>query len=307
MATAALDRPVLVTGTPRSGKSSVADTLGMLPEFLFLDEPLMIWELGHKRSNDDLRPASDATDAVKRQIREALSRRVEGAGKRRYVDNLSLHALRLGFVREVLPDARIIVCQRNVHDIVPEAVYGWTFKFSATDAVSRRLSSLELRSIPRLAWKFARRYLSTRTKGSHTGWGPQTPGLREFAQRNGPNLGAARQWAQISEVFLRDLDVFPEEQRLVVRFEDVLEDPAREFERIGRFCEVEDIEGLQRAALGWLDSDHKGPWSAIPQEDWTRILPIVDSLNQRQGYPPLDPTPPVTALRHQSRGSAAVP
>jgi hypothetical protein len=277
----------------------------MTPEFLFLDEPTMIWDLGRRHGVDDLRPASEATDSVKGRICEALSRRVSDAGKRRYVDNLSYHALRLAFVREVLPNARIIVCHRNVHDIVPEAIFGSTYKFSPAESVRRKVGSIELKSLPRLAWKFARNYLSTRIRGSHAAWGPQPPKLQQFLKQNGPILGAAYQWAQITEIFLGDLAIFPEEQRLVVHFEDVLEDPAREFERIGRFCEVEDIGELQRAGASWLNNAHKGPWYDISQDDWTKILPIVDSLNQQLGYDPLDETPPRMALRHQAQSSAA--
>ena len=93
-----LDRPILVTGTPRSGKSVVAKRIGRAPEFHHLSEPLMIWDAQIGRRDDDRREASEATDAVREQIVSACRAAVAGSGRRRYVDDLAYHALRIPFV-----------------------------------------------------------------------------------------------------------------------------------------------------------------------------------------------------------------
>lgn len=300
-----LDRPVLVTGTPRSGKSGVARSLGMTREFLYFDEPLMIWNLGARRSPLDTREADEALPRVCEAIHRECQKQIEAAGKTRYVDDLSYHALRLGFVHRVLPDVRIIRCTRSAEDILPEMVAGWTHRFSPTEILKKRSKGIVLSSIPRLAWRFATNYLSTRLRGTSTRWGPQVEGLAEFARKNGPVAGAAYQWVAMMEQFTRDLEQIPQAQKLLVRYEELIADPRGQLERIGRFCEVQDLADLQEKGSAFLNPHHVGPWADISQEDWERILPMIEPVHQREGYPPLPKTSPRCALRHRMEAESA--
>ncbi len=296
-----LDRPVLVTGTPRSGKSGVALTLGMAEEFLYFYEPLMIWNQGARGSALDTRPKEEATPEVKDSILRDCAKQLEEAGKTRYVDDLAYHALRLGFVKEVVPNVRIIHCSRSAEDILPEMVCGWTHKFSPTEILKKRSKGIVLRSVPRLAWRFATNFVSTRLRGSSAAWGPQVEGLAEFAKSEGPVAGAAYQWVSMMETFRRDLALIPEEQKLRVRYEDLLADPRGEMERVGRFCEVEDIPALGEKAAEFLNPRHVGPWADISQEDWDRIRPLIEPIHLAEGYSPLPAEAPRCALRHRDQ------
>ncbi len=299
-----LDRPVLVTGTPCAGKTRVTLCLATAPEFLYVYEPLMIWNIGKRDPTLDTRDADEAVPAVREAIVRECKKQLETAGKTRYVDDLSYHALRLSFVMEVLPNVRIIQCGRSVEDILPEMVWGWTHRFSPTEILRKRRKGIVLSSVPRLAWRFARNYVSTRLTGSSFRWGPQMEGVAEYGRQHGPVAGAAFQWSKMMERFTADLELVPEDRKLYVRFEDMLADPQTQLDRIGRFCEVEDLENLKEQGAAILNPRHPGPWVDISQEDWDRVRPMIDPIHQQQGYPPLPEEAPRCALRHREGDGA---
>jgi hypothetical protein len=259
----------------------------------------MIWSIGNDRAEHDSRPASDASDEIRDSILSACSKSLSDAGKPRYVDDLTYHSISLSFLLEVVPDARIVHCTRDAQDVIPEIIYSWRRKSSIVAVTKHRSKNFVWSALPRLGWRFAKRYLSERTSRGPSTWGPRIPGLAEFSRANGPVLAGAFQWKRMVEIFQRDLAILAPERVLTVRYEDMLNNLDQQCERIATFCEMEDPGSLVEAARAFVNPKHAGPWYQITQPEWDAIRSMVDETNQLEGYPPLPDEVPTQPIRHR--------
>ena len=265
----------------------------------------MIWNIGKEQDGSDSRTADEATPKVRDAITRACVKSVADAGKSRYVDDLSYHAISLPFLFAVAPDARVIRCSRDAEDIIPELVYSWKRTPSLLRVVNHRRRNFVWSSLPGLAWRFGKRYFTERVRKAPSTWGPNVPGLAAYAAEHGPILAAAYQWTRMMEIFLADLEAVPPERVLSVRYEDLLSDLDRECERIGAFSEVRDLEAMKASARRFVDPRHVGPWYQLDQQEWDGIRRIVDPMNVREGYSPLPEEVPTQALRHRGEPDPA--
>jgi len=280
-----LDRPVLVTGTPRSGKSVIAEMLGRLDEFTWVSEPLMVWDKGLGSRADDRRTAEEVSGPLRDSIVESCAALMADHPGSRYLDDLAYHALRVPFVHAVMPEARFIHVIRDPREAIPEMVYGWSYKDTVGKAFLRRRKGIKLHTLPRLGARFLKNQIVRRTKGRRATWGPRIPGLAEIvAGRPVPEI-AACQWMRMVEVASDDLRTLPSDRWLEVRFDRLLADPRGEALRIGRFCGVTEPESLAEIAGTHIDPAFPFEKKIQPTPpEWARVLEIIDPLQRRLGY-----------------------
>lgn len=281
--------PIIVTGSPRSGKTFTALILSHAPGMAYVEEPLVIWSLGATKRNDDRRFPDEATPDVIRQIRALCAAEVKRAHGTRYIDDLAYHGLRIDFVRAVLPDALFVYVVQDGYAAIPEMVFGWTFKEPFYKTILRRWRGVRsfaaLRSLPRQAWRWLVNHFASKVEGRRRAWGPQPPGLTEFAESHSdPAEVAAYQWKSLVEVALDDVARLPAEQVMVLRFEDLIADTPATVDRLARFCRIDDVESLQRAAAELLVPNAKHRSVELTPEQWRRIEHIVGPLRERLGY-----------------------
>lgn len=280
-----LDRPILVTGTPRSGKTVVRGIMASADEFVCVQEPLMIWSAGMGVRSDDRRTADDASPEVCQRIRRDCAQLVKDAHKARYLDDLSYHALRVPFVRAVMPECKIIHVVRRGESAIPELLFGWTFKDSVSGVIARRRTSIRLRSLPVMVARFARNYAMSRLSGRRATWGPRVPGLSEFSASHTPALIAAYQWSEMVRIALDDLGHQPREKWLQVRLEDLIADPAGQAGRITDFCEVAEPGSVIEHAKALIDPAYTFEKKVNPTDaEWEQIRALIHPVEARLGY-----------------------
>ncbi len=277
-----LDRPVLVTGTPRAGKTVVASMIGLAPEFAYVGEPLTIWDFGLRARTDDRRDAAEATDRVRQHIVDACAALVAEAGKRRYVDALSYHALRVPFVHRLMPEAKIVHVIREPAATIPEMLYGWTYRDTVGQVIARRRKGLKFHALPRHALRFAKNYVQSRLRGKRTTWGPRVPGLAEFVETHSAAQVAANQWQQMVQIAMDDLEQVPRDHWLEVRYERLLEAPRFEARRIAEFCEVDDYDRFVDEAQSMIDPEYEFHKKVHPTDaEWAAIEPLIAQTRRR--------------------------
>ena len=147
--------------------------------------------------SDDRRTVDDASPEVCERIRRDCAQLVKDAHKACYLDDLSYHALRVPFVRAVMPECKIIHVVRRGESAIPELLFGWTFKDSMSGVIARRRTSVRLRSLPVMVARFARNYAMSRLSGRRATWGPRVPGPSESSASHTPALIAAYQWSEM--------------------------------------------------------------------------------------------------------------
>lgn len=280
-----LDRPILVTGTPRAGKSVVARMLALAPGFQYVYEPLTIWDAELGNRDDDRRSADEVTDQLKEHIVHECCKLLADPEKHRYVDALSYHALRLPFVHRILPEARIIHVLRDPIDVIPEMLYGWTYRDTVGKAVARRWKGLKLQTLPIHIIRFARNYILSRLKGRRVTWGPRVPQLSSFSKSHSIAEVAAYQWQQMVEIISADLANLPKEQWLQVQYEKLLESPKIEARRLAEFCEIDDIGRFVKEAETFIDPSVVFEKKVQPTADeWKAITKLILPLQRKLGY-----------------------
>ncbi|MFO0948563.1 MAG: sulfotransferase [Planctomycetota bacterium] len=280
-----LDRPVFVTGTPRCGKSLIARALGHSPEFLWLQEPVTIWDTDFQGRVDDRRLANDQTSTTHPTIRKLCQKAVESEGKRRYVDDLAYHCLRLPFLNQAVADKRIIHVVRSGELSIPEMLYGWTHRGNLLKSAATRSRQIHWRTFPGLAKRFLKNHFSALLFGRRVTWGPRVPGLAAFSKSHSAAEVAAYQWRSLVETALDDLESIPRHQWMQVRFEDLLADPTSVVRRIAEFCEAEDPRSMIEHARTTINGNYDFPKRvAIGDREWASIRGDIAPIMKRLGY-----------------------
>jgi len=289
--TITFDRPILIVGACRSGKTLVKRIVSSLDEMAEGHEPFMIWNTGMSDHTDDARAAEEATEELVRRIRRRLHKYMRKLDGARYVDDTAHHALRLPFSLKVLPEARLIYVLRNGRDNVAQMYAYWTGSDTLAGVLQRRLSrarrkNLRLASLPRQAWKWFYNYCRTRLGRPRASCGPTVPGQREFARSNDTLQVVAYQWATMVKMLEDAISELPADRVLRVRYEDLLADTPAQAARIADFCEVSDPAGLIAAATEIIDPDLPPDFEPLSPQQWESVLPIMEPMLKRQGYAP---------------------
>jgi hypothetical protein len=94
----------------------------------------------------------------------------------------------------------------------------------------------------------------------------------------------ARQWSFSSRKAENDLAAFEPSQVLRLRYEDFVEDPVSELERICAHCGLEMTDGIVNAANESVRSDRQAKWRRFDPQDLARIVPEIEEEMQRHGY-----------------------
>jgi hypothetical protein len=284
-----LDRPVIITGAPRCGKTLVQAIVREAPEFFACVEPVMIWNIGLRHHSDDVRKSEEATDRVRARIIRKCAELLSRSGKSRYLDDLSHHCLRLPFVFAVMPNVRVVLVTRNGGDAIPEITWGWTFRQSNVQAlrmaVKTRGGAIHLPTLPRLAFRAVRNQLLSRVRGRRASWGATVPGLTESARTCSAAEIAAMQWKGLYETALRDLDALPELPRLQISYEGLLKRTDEEVRRLADFCEVAAPQRLIEFARHFVDPSFVSEQRVnLSDDEWRSIRGRIASTQRRLGY-----------------------
>lgn len=286
-----LKEPILVIGTPRSGKTLTATILSHATGLVYSSEPISIWAIGASSGPDDRRYVEEATPATIKRIRSLCAKAVRRAGGDRYIDDLAYHGLRLDFIRAVMPDALIVHVIQDGLIAIPQMVNGWTFTEPLYKTIVRRWRGLSpytmVRTLPRLAKRFLVNHWASKVEGRRRAWGPQPPGLAAFAAEHpDPAEIAAFQWRALVEFTLDGLAQQPADRVMTIRFEDLLADPLEVTAKLAAFCRITDRESVQLAAQRILDPTAAKKGVKLTPQQWSRVAEIIGPLRQRLRYVP---------------------
>ena len=181
----ALDRPIVVIGSPRSGTTLLGNLLKCHPQLAQLEEPRLTWKYGNDNKSDLLR-AGDARPEVCRHIRQTFARAVREQGRTRLVEKTPSNALRMEFVDRVLPGCIFIHTLRDGVESVLSIRKFWQghARGIRKDKLLERLKEIDLRRAPYYARELIRRGIPKPLAGlvNKPVWGPRIPGIDGLLQ-----------------------------------------------------------------------------------------------------------------------------
>ncbi|MHC4992138.1 MAG: sulfotransferase family protein [Planctomycetota bacterium] len=280
----ALRPPVLVIGSTRSGTTMLGRLLGAAPDTCFFHEPNTLWRIGHAYRGTDEADAADAKPWVIRRIRHAFER---------YQAQHDGRVVRVPFVRAILPEAKIVhICRDGRATLRSQIEQYDTFKgYEVGSARGRRHLQERLLQTPWWEWPaYLPRAVSgvTRTyvlRDSIKWFGLRYPGWkRDQATMTTAQL-AARQWVVAVESALRDLADLPPDSWIDLRYEQVVSEPRRWFERICTFGGLEPDEAYLDMVEQTVQTASKDRWQQeLDETDLEEAMPIMRPLLERLGY-----------------------
>lgn len=226
-----------LVGTHRSGTTWLGNLLSETPNTRYWPEPRQVWSYGHYKRLDDVLRREDATNAITKHIRSRFTRYAEANGCHHFLEKTPSNCLRVDFMNAIFPQGKFILLLRDGRavlrstDEIQNAGAGWA-------RMVQRLRESSLKEMPayldRLPWIW--RKVSNKKLDF---WGVRPPGWREWAESLTPMQVIAKQWSESILAAKASFDKLPAHRKLVLRYEDLVADPASQIEIILNFLEID--------------------------------------------------------------------
>jgi len=224
---AATLRPVLVVGAARSGTKFLRRLLAAHPVCAFVPYGIpMVWRTGNEAVPHDALPASACTPAVAEAIRShvaTLAWAAHPSRTRLLVEKTCANALRVPFVLQVYPEARVIHLVRDGRDAVPSAyrrwhaAVSWRYRF-------RKAAFLPTGTVVRQGWQALKNRLTTSRSGTPR-WGPHYPGMADDVQAGDLRQVCVNQWTACVTRAHDALEPVSAERVFSLRYESLVSEP----------------------------------------------------------------------------------
>ena len=280
-----LKPPIILFGNTRSGTTIVQKVMSAHPDIVGWYEPSELWLYADPRRSHDEFDASDATGEVKKYIRKRFLQYQKRHGNRVIFEKTPKNLLKIPYVHAIFPEATYLSMVRHPFSFISSVEFKWQRTVTGKGII-RRLKSAPLTQLHVHAGNYIvqqyykrilrRKYLSI--------WGPRYRGIQEDLKREDQLTVIARQWSKGSEKAEHDLALFDQDQVLRLRYEDFVEDPVSELERICAHCGYDLTNDMVRAANEWVKSDRQEKWHRFDPHDLARVLPELREEMKRHGY-----------------------
>jgi len=279
---AEFDQPVFIISAPRSGSTLLFELLANNRNFWTLgDEAHQLIESvsglsPHDNNYESNRlDASDATPTVINGIRQRFSHQLRNHNQRRwdelppqqrnhsirFLEKTPKNALRIPFLRKAFPGAKFIFLHRQARDNISSLMDSWTS--------GRFITYRNLPNWSGLDW-------------SHL----LIPGWQKLIDSHIEEI-TAQQWQTTNQIILEDLQQLDATRWCSVSYENLLNDPAKELQRLCEFSGVPFGKRIQEIATQPMKNSRYTLTPPDPNkwqrhaEELKRVLPNI-ALTQQQ-------------------------
>jgi hypothetical protein len=280
-----LKPPIILFGNTRSGTTIVQKVVSTHPDVVPWYEPRTLWQYADPGRGHDEFDASDATDRVKRYIREQFLSFQKQHGNRLVMEKTPANILKIPYVRAIFPEATYLFMVRNPFSFISSVELKWQRPVSSK-GIGRRLQSTPISQLHHYAGRLLRQQFEKRVlrRKYLSLWGPRYKGMEQDLQTHDLLTVIARQWAVCSRKAEQDLARFGKGQVLRLWYEDFVADPISDLERLCAHCGLEMTHDMVRAAKEWVKADRQRKWRRFDPRHLARILPEITDEMQRHGY-----------------------
>lgn len=298
-----LKPPIILLGNTRSGTTIVQKVVSTHPDIVEWYEPRTLWLYADPGRRHDEFDESDATDKVKRYIRDQFLKFQQQHGNHLVMEKTPANILKIPYVRAIFPEATYLFMVRNPFSFISSVEMKWQRTLTST-GIRRRLQSTPITQLHHYTGRFIRQYFDKRIlrRKYQALWGPRYKGIEEDLKTHDLLTVIARQWSVCSRKAEKDLALFGPGEVLRLRYEDFVADPISDLERICAHCGLEMTNDMVRAAKEWVAPDRQLKWQRFDPADLARILPEIEDEMQRHGYKvPPEIAQAIENLRYEER------
>jgi hypothetical protein len=280
-----LKPPIILLGNTRSGTTIVQQVMATHPDIAGWYEPRTLWLYANPGRRHDEFDESDATDKVKRYVRAQFLRFQQQNGNRIILEKTPANILKIPYVRAIFPEATFLFMVRNPFSFISSVEMKWQRTLSGK-GIRRRLQWTPITQLHHYAGRLIMQQVEKRIlrRKYMSLWGPRYKGIEQDLKTHDLLTVIARQWSVCSQKAEKDLASFDPSQILRLKYEDFVNDPISDLERICAHCGLEMTNDMVRAAKEWVKPDRQLKWQRFDPRDLARILPEIEGEMQRHGY-----------------------
>lgn len=278
----------IIIGAGRSGTNMLRDILTQLSGFGTwpCDEINYIWRHGNIRSTTDELKPEQATPAVKQFIQHQFQQVAERFALRVTVEKTCANSLRVGFVNEVIADAKYIFIVRDGRDVIASALKRWVAPLDVT-YIAAKARYVPFKDLP----YYGSRYFGNRLYRLFSGekrlafWGPRFNGMADLLRHESLPVVCAHQWRRCVERSAEDFALIDAKRVYQLRYEDLVQQPQQQLQQILDFLAVSaTTTQVQRLTQG-ISIASIGKWrTELPPETLTLVNPIIQPVLKKYGY-----------------------
>ena len=280
-----LKPPIILFGNFRSGTTLLHKLISVHPAVVPLYEPVGLWLYADPGREHDEFEEQDATDKVKQYIRSWFLKYQQQNGNRIIVEKTPHNILRIPYIRAIFPEAHFLYIVRNPLSFVSSVELKWQQPATRKRLV-KRLKTTPITQLQHYLKRFLsqqwnnrilrRKYLSI--------WGPRYKGIQEDLKTQDLITVIARQWSRCSSKAEKDLALFEAGRVLRLRYEDFVQDPLSDMERICAHCGLEMTNDLTKTVKEMVKTDRNLKWQRFEPHVLDRIMPELSNEMERLGY-----------------------
>jgi len=280
-----LKPPIILFGNFRSGTTLLQKLISTHPDVVPLYEPVGLWLYADPGRSHDEFEESDATDKVKRYIRNEFLKYQQQHENRMIVEKTPHNILRIPYVRAIFPEAHFLYIVRNPLSFVSSVELKWQ-KPASRKRIVKRLKFTPVAQVHHYLKRFLsqlwnnrimrRKYLSV--------WGPRYKGIQEDLKTEDLMVVIARQWSRSSSKAERDLALFEDGQVLRLRYEDFVQHPVSDMERICAHCSLQMTSDMANTVKEMVKTDRNLKWQRFETPVLAQIIPELYDEMERHGY-----------------------
>lgn len=291
-----------LTGSPRSGTTILEEILNCHPQISALYEPYYLWEKHFSIEKDDRFSFDDLTEEICLEIRKEYGRFAKLSKKPIVLDKLPIHVFNIPVVQKIFPEAKWIHIYRDGRDVTLSIQKEWNER---KEQVNQKNYKNLIRVFRRMLgyqpfWSFRTKaiwhelsnikslnpnsYLNkSRWKGK-IGWGPRFVGWLEYLRSHNELEFSAKQWQECMTAVFSHWGGLPDENKLEVQYEALLQDTSNELNKIfsllGLLLEDNFVKNTPT-----LKTTNFNKWeTAFDSSEKKKIGPIITDTLIRLGY-----------------------
>jgi LPS sulfotransferase NodH len=291
-----------IIGSPRSGTTILENILNSHPEIEEWYEPYYIWEKYFHPQESDIWQDEFLNEKVKRAIQKEFSIFIKKSKKRIVLDKSPGHSFNIRIIHNIFPEAKWIHILRDGRDVTLSIMKEWDKRaLIAHKRDFRGLLQVAVTMLQRQRyWRYRfmalhyelrsnmsfnpLKYLNKSKWDGKAGWGPRFIGWNEYLHTHSPLEFHAMQWVTSVEAVQDSWHILPEEDKVEIRYEDLLLFPEETLTKILDILEV-DMPFNYLDRIPRLKSDNFHRWQKeFTPEQLRKIKPILSPLLKDLGY-----------------------
>ena len=280
-----LKPPIILLGNFRSGTTLLHKLISTHPDVVALYEPVGLWLYADPGRSHDEFGEKDATDQVKRYIRNEFLKYQQQHENRLIVEKTPHNILRIPYVRAIFPEAHFLYIVRNPLSFVSSVELKWQ-QPATRKRIVKRLKSTPVTQLHHYLQRFLNQQWNNRILGRKylSIWGPRYKGIQEDLKTENLMTVIARQWSRASSKAERDLALFEDGQVLRLRYEDFVQDPISHMERLCTHCGLQMTNDMAKTTKEIVKTDRKLKWQRFEPHTLARIIPELYDEMERHSY-----------------------